>query len=454
MSWVKIMFCKISNRKGSMSKINKIILNSVMSLALLTSVFYACIRLFTIFTNTYTSGDEGGFLHVFNIFIESGFYEANVYGNSTVFNGISYLFYLVGFDRLMSLRITNLFSAISSIYLLWFFIIRNFNHLSRLYRNAIMITSVNAMIVVSFIFSGINDTFITFFTILFFIILYKIKGNKGKKNLLYFFFIGGVFALILSTRKMGVLLFPTFIFVLILYFYNQKFGFKIIMNRVSIIAVSFLLGLLLFNYPSLKENGKLSFHEKKIETEGVSWPQLQYLTAIWLEEGKVEYGKHCKPKDVIAYISKNGNKSLPNSVLETMTFNIGRSFKTSTREAIYLIKPYTRILGLVFVFGLFFFLIGVFKKEITLKKIINNGIAVFFINYNIIIVLIICSYVEPRWFLPIIVLIPIMFFSYFFNLKDKGKIGGKFEFLTLGVHFLLLGLMNVKFIMNNYQFIF
>ena len=433
-----------------MSKKNKIIQNFVMALALLTSVLYASIRLFTIFVKADTSGDEGGFLHAFNIFIDAGFYEANVYGNSTVFNCISYLFYLVGAGRLMSLRITSLFLALVSIYLLWVLISKYFNHLPKLYKNAIMLTSVNAMIVMSFIFSGINDVFMTFFTLLFFIIFFKIKQDKENKNIILYILLGGIFALILSTRKMGVLLFPTFIIVLTLYFYNKKFNYKIFASRVSIITLSFLLGLILLNYPSLKENGKLSFHEKKIETEGVSWPQLQYLTAIWLEEGKVEYGKHCKPEDVLAYISDNGINSLPNSILETMIFNIPRSIKTAIREGTYLIKPYTRLLGLVFLLGVLLFFKGIFTKEINIKKIINNEIVVFFINYTLIFVLIICSYIEFRWFMPLVILLPILFFSYF-DKYIKSKCNNNLEFLFFVGHFLLLALMNVKFIVSNYH---
>ena len=433
-----------------MSKKNKIIQNFVMALALLTSVLYASIRLFTIFVKADTSGDEGGFLYVFNIFIESGFYEANMYGNSTIFNSISYLFYLIGLDPLMSLRVTSLLFAIFSIYLLWVLIRKNFNHLPKLYKNAIMLTSVNAMIVMSFIFSGINDVFMTFFTLLFFIIFFKIKQDKENKNIILYILLGGIFALILSTRKMGILLFPTFIIVLTLYFYNKKFNYKIFASRVSIITLSFLLGLILLNYPSLKENGKLSFHEKKIETEGVSWPQLQYLTAIWLEEGKVEYGKHCKPEDVLAYISDNGINSLPNSILETMIFNIPRSIKTAIREGTYLIKPYTRLLGLVFLLGVLLFFKGIFTKEINIKKIINNEIVVFFINYTLIFVLIICTYIEFRWFMPLVVLLPILFFSYF-DKYIKSKCNNNLESLFFVGHFLLLALMNVKFIVSNYH---
>ncbi|WP_218599360.1 hypothetical protein [Polaribacter sp. NJDZ03] len=237
---------------------------------------------------------------------------------------------------------------------------------------------------------------------------------------------------------------------MILYFYNQKFDFKTLVNRVSIIAVSFFLGLLLFNYPSLKENGKLSFHEKKIETVGVSWPQLQYLTAIWLEEGKVAYGKHCNPEDVLAYISNNGINSLPNSILGTMIFNVPRSIKTAIREGAYLIKPYTRLLGLVFLLGVVLFFKGIFMKEINIKKIINNEIVVFFINYTLIFVLIICTYIEFRWFMPLVILLPILFFSYF-DKYIKSKCNNNLEFLFFVGHFLLLALMNVKFIVSNYH---
>ena len=428
----------------------KNILNLFVGFSILTTSVYAAIRLLSIFIQTGLIRDEVFFIKGFDVFIDSGFSEANVLGNSTFFNCISFLFYQVGVERVMAMRMTSLFFGLASILLLWLFVKRNYSYLPKLYRRSIIITSVNAMVLLSFIFKGINDSVLTFFTLLFFIIFFHIKKNRESKSL--YIYLGLILALMLSTRMMSVLIFPTFFLILGVYFYKEKINYKLIIHKSTFIVVSFIIGLLLLNYPSIKEKGKLSFMEKKIEYKNVSWPQVQYLTAIWLEEGKLKYGKHCKPEDVVAYIDENGSNSLPNSVFETITFNIPRSIKTSTREAVYLIKPYTRILGLVFVFGLFFFFKGVFKKEITFKKIINNEIAVFFINYNIIIVLIICSYVEPRWFLPVIVLIPILFFSYFYKyVKSKNK--NKLEFLFFVAHFLLLGLMNMKFIINNYKYL-
>ncbi|WP_341220845.1 hypothetical protein [Polaribacter atrinae] len=436
-----------------MDRNKRLILNLLLWFSILMSSLYVYVRIFKNILNPVPSGDEGSFLKVFNIFVNSGFSEANIYGNSTIFNCIAYLFYLLGFDSLTSLKITSLSFAVLSIILLCFLIEKYFNYLPRLYKNGIMLTSVNAMIVMSFIFTGINDIFMTFFTVLFFFIFYRIKGEKGNENAILYLYMGFIFALMLSTRKVSVLIFPTFAFVLGIFFYNQKLSFKLIFYKSLKILISFLIGLLLFNYPSLKEKGTLSFHEKKIEQEDVSWPQLQYLSAIWLEEGRVKYGEHCKPKDVVAYISENGNQSLPNSILETITFNIPRTIRTYVRETTYLIKPYTRLLGGIFILGIFLFFRGILKKEINLQKIINNEIVIFFINYSLIIVLIICSYIEPRWLMPLIFLLPILFFSYLYSFLNKLNIGNKIEFLVFGIHFLLLGLMNIKFFINNYQFI-
>ncbi|QVY65783.1 hypothetical protein [Polaribacter sp. Q13] len=427
----------------------KNILYLFTSFSILTTGAYAILRLFSVFIYPGPRRDEVFFIKAFNVFIDSGFSEANILGNSTFFNCISFLFYKLGLERIMAMRMTSLFFGVLSVFLLWWFVKQNYNYLPKLYRNAIIITSVNAMVLLSFIFKGINDSMLTFFTLLFFIFFFKIK--KDNKSIILYASLGGVFALMLSTRLVSILIFPTFILVLAIYFYKLKLNFKSLIFKTGLILISFTAVLMLFNFPSIKEKGKLSFMEKKIEHKNVSWPQVQYLTAIWLEQGKLTYGNHCSPEDVIDYVSKNGSNSLPNSVSETIMFNIPRSIKTSTREAIYLIKPYTRILGLVFVFGMLLFIRGVFKKEITLRKIINNEIAIFFINYNLIIVLIICSYVEPRWFMPVIVLMPVLFFSYFYKYV---KSNSKLEFLFFGAHFLFLALMNMKFIVNNYSFMF
>ena len=72
-----------------MSKIKYRILSFLLWVSLLMTGLYAYIRILTIFSSPITLGDEGGFLKVFNIFITSGFSEANIYGNSTFFNCIS-----------------------------------------------------------------------------------------------------------------------------------------------------------------------------------------------------------------------------------------------------------------------------------------------------------------------------------------------------------------------------
>jgi len=427
----------------------KIILKLFVGFSILTTSLYASIRLFSVFIEPSPVRDEVFFIKSFNIFIDSGFNEANILGNSTFFNCVSYVFYKVGLDRIMAMRMTSLFFGIASILLLWWFVKKNYSYLPKLYKASIIITSANALVLLSFIFKGINDSMLTFFTVLFFVIFFEIKKSNDHNRSL-FIYLGIVFGLMLSTRLVSILIFPTFVLILGVYFYKQKLNYKSLIHKSGLIFVSFIVILLMFNFPSIKEKRKLSFMEKKIEYKNVSWPQVQYLTAIWLEQDKVEYGQHCKPEDVVNYIKENGENSLPNSIFETITFNFSRSLRTSTRESFYLIKPYTRILGLVFVLGLFLFFKGVFKKEITFKKIINNEIAVFFINYNIIIVLIICSYVEARWFTPVIVLMPILFFSYLYKYVKKNN---NFEFLFFVTHFLFLGLMNVKFIMNNYHFL-
>lgn len=434
------------------SKEKKYLLYIFLVLNIISVVGYCYVRIVSKFLNKIPTGDEDSFLPIFKLFVGSGFSESNIFGNSTIFNLLAYGVHQIGFNELLSLRIVSLIFSVLSILVLWGFLIEFYKYLPKMYKIAILMTSINVLVVMSFLFSGINDSIITFFVLLLFVITYRIKLNPLlNKN---YILLGLVFGLMLCTRKMSILFYPIFSIILGVYFYINKLKLRKIIGKTVLIFASFVSVLLIFNFPSILEKKKISFHEKTFDYKEYSWKQFQYLTAIKLEKGEVEYGKHCKREELDHYILENGINSLPNGSVEAIFFNIPRTIRDTSREFIFLFKPYTRLLGLIFIISIYILLEKIFRRKLSVKKIFLNEIFFFILSYSFILSLIVSSYVESRWLMSAYVIAPVLLFSSFFNYYKGKRNETNIMVLVFSLHFLSLTVMNLKFLINNYKIIF
>jgi hypothetical protein len=425
---------------------NSISINIVLvSLSLLT---YTVLRIQNTLLRAIPKSDEHSFLAVFKLFLKEGYYNANVYGNSIVFNNFSFLFYKLGFNELLSLKLTSLFFGFLSLVLLWYFQRRYYTHLPRKYKLVAYITSANVIIVMSFIFSGINDSILSTFIIIFFICVYELNQNK-KANTIFYILIGVILSLMLLTRLISIVLFFPMLFILLSHFYYKKHSLRKNIIDGALIIVPFLILLIVLNLPSIKEKGKLSFHEKKIDTGEITWVQLQYLTEIGVEEGKVNYREHYRPEKVKEYLIENGENSLPRTVSEAIFFRPKRTIKVFFRELIFQIQPFTRLLGFFFILNIALFFLYLYRKKITFKKVIQTPIFLFTILYVGVICIIVSSYVEARWFLSLLLLLPFLFIENVCKFKKEIPRINNFDFIVLNLQLLSLLIMNVPYIYRN-----
>ena len=423
---------------------------------ILTSIVLFCycyIRFFVVFLRGYPKGDEASFLSIFDVFIKEGYYKTNVIGNSSTFNIMSYLFYKISSNELISLRLTSLLFGILSIILLWYFYKKHFK-IPNSYRAVAFLTAINTMVIMSWVFMGINDLILSFLTILFFIFIGKLEKRKLQSNYLYLV-LGGVIALMLVTRKMSVIMFPAFIAVFFAFVYQKKNSIKEIFTKGVLIVASFLLVLLTFNLPSLKENTKLSFHDKKTGSELVNWPQLAYLSAIGEEQGTLSSGKKYFTLDQVAlYLKENGQNSLPKTYFESIFFNFKRTIKEFFKDLIYEIKPFTRLLGLLFIFNLILFFRKIIKIKTSIKKLLKNPILLFSVVYVLTMCFVIIHDVETRWFSNILLLLPIVFMERVMKFKKENNLGDKFDFIIINLQLLSLTAMSLPYLIKNIGLLF
>ena len=399
------------------------------------------------------SGDEQSYLAVYNMFINEGFVTANIFGNSTFFNICSYVFYFFSERELLSMRLCSLFFGMLSFIVLWKFIHRFFNF-SQKVKWVVYLTMLNVVIVKSNVFMGINDTILVFLTVSFFYVLYSINTTKNPVTK-YFLALGLILAVSLSTRLMALIAFPGFLYCIFLVLKKQKAPIAKSVRQAGIIIITFLLATYSLNFPSLSEKGTLSFHLKESGYKGITWSQMQYLSAIGQEKGEIEHNAHYSWEKVREYLDTNGEDSLPKTVFESIFFDIKRTVKEFFKDVLLLTIPFTRLLGPVFFLGLLLFTYQLSFKKISIRNILESHILMFFIIYVSIICFIIISNVETRWLIHILVLLPVLIFDQIIQLiKKHENHHKKFEFALLNTQLLTLTFFNLPFIADTLSKLF
>ena len=406
---------------------------------------YGVLRFNKLFLNNTLLGDERGYLDGFKLFLEEGFYVANVAGNSTLFNCVGYVFNLLLDTPIISLRVTSLFFGILAVLVSYFIIIRHTN-LTKLYKFVALLTVLNIFIISSFIFLAINDLPLIVFGLL--SVLFLLEYQKGEMGIRTFFLgFGVLIGLMMATRMVVVTYFPAYSIALYLVI-RRKGGWKECLVNSQYFIVPLFLVISIFHFPSLIKNQSLSSHSKEMNVKDASWASLQYLSAIKSSNGELVGRKHVTLEETQQYVVAHGENSLPKTFLESIYFDPIFTIKEFVKDFVLLVKPMTRLIGLVFIAGIIGAII-LFKRE---KKILPLGVMTSFsLVHMATIAFIIISYIEDRWMLGSFALIAIvlveivMKVSSIFEVKHKWK----YDFLMVNGQFATLILMNLPYILKS-----
>ncbi|RKS13376.1 hypothetical protein [Flavobacterium sp. 120] len=245
-----------------------------------------------------------------------------------------------------------------------------------------------------YFFAGTNDALfftglVIFMTEVFYFIANKKINNQGLafSGLIISFF----------TREMFLVYLP--VVLLGLYFlYKNGFSFFNKKRIFSILIFFFFMGL---NAPSLKLNHKLSYDDKTPSSEiKVSWSQRQYLAQLLVNKGELQNFSHPSWEQTQEYLKKNGLNSLPNGIVEGLTFDYSLTVKEFFKDFYYSMFFGLRQLGFILLFPFYFILTNLKKKNILNPEM--------FIPYSLIVTLcvfslIIISYIEPRWYIAVFI---------------------------------------------------
>ncbi|MFD2567791.1 glycosyltransferase family 39 protein [Pseudotenacibaculum haliotis] len=409
---------------------------------------YGIIRYKVAFLRPEAKGDENSFLKMFNFFSENGYSEALAKGNSILFNLVASFVDFFASNPLFSLRITSLLFGILTIYMVLKIQKKFFSFDNKSYRNLAWITSVNVLIVSSILFLGINDTILYFLTALFFYyFLHLIQNTTAVK---YYIYLGIIYGLMLITRKFGIIYLLPILVVLFLFFRNERLQWKQVIKNASILFLSSILIVAAANFNNLTQGKGLSFNEKELDDE-INWIQLQYLTALKNSQGELAYGKHVSVEDVKQYIKENGEDSLPeNSMVSSIFFDLGFTIKQSFRNVLTQTVPITRLTGILLMFIVLALLFNL-RNKVKLKLPNKQYILIFSFVYILSLCFIVISYVEPRWYVSVLVLMPLPILKLLEKSIEKNKNKEVLSFLMINAALLAFIAMNAKYVITNFK---
>ena len=250
-----------------------------------------------------------------------------------------------------------------------------------------------------FFLLGTNDTLFIVALLIFFNEVYKFIENKEKTSMPILWcalFIG------FFTRELIYIYLPLVLLALFLLWKNNGNIFQ-----KWYVPTALLFFLVAINLPSLEKNHRISYDDKKPESNVKStWAQRQYLAQLLVNEGKLADQKHQSWEETDAYLLEHGENSLPKTTSEGIFFNfkltISEFFKDFTSTVILSIRQ----TGMIFIIVISYLLYAIFKRKISTNLFLPFVSLFIVATFSFIII----SYVETRWLLVAYIL-SILYYS-------------------------------------------
>jgi hypothetical protein len=371
-----------------MKKVLKVF-NTILRITVV--IYFAVAGFYYLARSEFAGGDESIFIRDLGLIHELGWVNA-------IQNNISVPFMLISFPFSIflkyhfALRLTNLLLMIGFLYYLY---------REKLNSNLI-IYFLFLVACTGYLFYGTNDALFCYSLSIFLIETQKAVSKKKSS------FIFGLSFLIIAifTRELFLVYLP--IIFPALYLQCKRY-FK---PNYLIYPIILLFGLILINKPSLYYNGRLSYDQKSPpEHVKADWTQRQYLAQIMVNNGDLEFQSHPSWQETDDYLNINGSNSLPKGILNGIFMNIEMTLKEFLKDLFYVLVYHIRILGLIFLIPLF---IAIRKIYISKNLDLSFYSPISTLTMICIFALIIISYVEMRWLIPVFILS-----IYHFNQLEK-----------------------------------
>lgn len=376
-------------------------------------------------------GDEKNFIQAFNAIKDNGFLAEWSSGNiSPVFYIIAYPINLIIDNSLYSFRLISILSAIISLLLLYRFATKH------LLLKGVYLYSAALFIISFFIYrlfwQGINDGLFHLLIIMSFFCVYNIHYKiKLRRNLV---FLGLIIGLLIGIRIIAFLVIPGYIF-----FLYKKFKYVFIVGFTALI-IGFSL-----HAPSLIQNRKLSSVDKN-PSKHLSWAQKNHLSQQYIYEGKIKEGTRVTWQELENYIKINGTDSLPNTFIDSVTFNPKWTIKELFNDFWHSLRLYFKViaLGLLLLIWFTFFRL---KNKLNDTFKLSYNLLLFFWSHTFFISLVVITRVEIRWYTSFIFLAILLYHqiaAFFKPLVEDSK-----RVLFLKLNLVLLLCFQLQFILTD-----
>jgi hypothetical protein len=347
-------------------------------------------------------GDETLFVSDLQLIKNVGWQEAIVKNISIPYMLLAYPLSLV-MENYVALRLVNI--------VLFLVLLGYFYYVSNLKTKTFYFYILFYISTVGYFYLGTNDSLFFVGLIVFFNEVNNAANDKNKNfNLALSAIIVAFF-----TRQLFLVYLPIiFIGLYILYKSGSKFSIK------SFIPLGIFVLFILLNIPSIEKNGSLSFDRKSPpQGLGVSWSQRQYLAQLMVNDGEMANGQHPSWEVTKQYLDKNGKESLPDGILNGITYNYQLTIKEFFKDFASSMAYSFRSLGFMLLFTLLYW----FKGITTNKKMkLNYFVPFATLTMLMVFSFIIISYVELRWLMPVF----IMTIVYYSQIENQNKISKYF----------------------------
>jgi hypothetical protein len=349
-------------------------------------------------------GDESLFISDLQLIKNVGWQEAIIKNISIPYMILVYPFSLI-MEDFVALRVLNIGLVLC--------LFAYFYYVSKIKSNALYFYILFFISTVGYFYFGTNDCLFFVSLIIFFNEVNNAANDKNKNFNL------ALSALIIAffTRQLFIVYLPIIVLGLyILYKSGCRFAIK------SFIPLGIFILFILFNIPSIEKNRSLSFDKKSPPVGlGVSWSQRQYLAQLMVNNGTLENGQHPSWEETKIYLDQNGKESLPDGILEGITYDYQLTIKEFFKDFAYSMCYSFRSLGFMLLFTLLYWFRAIKKnRTIVLKQFVPFVTLTMLLIFSFIII----SYVELRWLCPVF----IMTIVYYSEIENQDKISKYFVF--------------------------
>jgi hypothetical protein len=363
-----------------------------------STIVYLFVGLYYFITLPTGGGDESLFLSDLQLIKNSGWQEAIVKNISIPYMLLAYPLSLI-MDDFLALRIVN----IGLLVFLFFYL----HYISKIKTKALYFYVLFFISTVGYFYFGTNDCLFFVCLIIFF---NEVNNALNNKNISYNLALTTL-VIAFFTRQLFLVYLPIlFLGLYILYKSEYKFSVK------TFFPIGFVILFIFLNIPSLEKNGSLSFDKKSPpEGLGVSWSQRQYLAQLMVNKGELANFQHPSWDQTKAYLENNGNESLPNGILNGITYDWQLTIKEFFKDLGYSFLYSFRSLGLMLLITLGYW-IGQLNKnrKFELSYFVPISTLLMLMIFSFIII----SYVELRWLSPVF----FMTLVYYSQLEEQKNI--------------------------------